>query len=1575
MNHQPFMDDETTRTNERPETTSSRDPVPLPADPLPAGTAATLPPTAPVEPTGEPSAAPELPVVAKVPAPKITRTEEQVRRDAQLAPLEWNVARAPQGDIFSRRISAAQTAYSQVFRELDRRPMPTYKPGEPLDPLLELRENPRLLQAALDEMYSLRRRLERLPVVVRPREGDEPRIITVADAYLQATESRWNDEWVVWFLNEIQKADPLTLRELWAFPTAVKFLLVEEILTQARTQIDDPAAHDLGAAGLLAARFDSIRNAIYANWAQMIEGLVVFNEVLRQDPAQAYPQMDFDSRERYRERVSEIARNSDSTELEVAEAALRLAQQPTHPRDVPRLALRRSHVGYYLLDTGFPALARRVGYRPRLIDRIRMMAWSSADDFYIGGIIVLTVVLIGAILAALVPNYSILGGLSFAFLLLLIPAAQGAVDLINNTVTALFKASALPKLEFPKGLPEELTTLVAVPTLLLNEKQVRELVEDLEVRYLANTDRNLHFALVSDLPDSVARPRPNDTDPMVDLAVGLINGLNARYGGKGGGSFFLLHRHRIFNARQGVWMGWERKRGKLLDLNKLIRGEFDSFPVKIGDLAALRRVRYVITLDSDTQLPRGTAHAMVGAMAHPLNQAVIDPETRIVTQGYGILQPRVGVSVHSASRSRLAAIYSGQTGFDIYTRAVSDAYQDLYGEGIFTGKGIYEVETLHAVLDRRFPRNSLLSHDLIEGAYARAGLVTDVEVIDDYPSHYSAYRRRQHRWVRGDWQIAQWLFGKVPDESGRMVKNPISPISRWKIFDNLRRSLVEPFTLILLVAGWLGLPGGPLFWTLVTLFLLFVPSLVSLVFSVGRAWASPQKGEVREALDGFGQSLIITLLNLAFLPHQTLLALDAIIRSLVRRFVTGQRLLEWETAAQAETTGGKTTPVDRYLQATPIFTAGVAVLVALVRPTSLLIAAPILLLWLFESALTAWLNKPPRDNRQALTEPQREFLREMALRTWRFFYEYGGPAHNYLVPDNVEEHELFEAARVSPTNFGLLLNARQAAQTFGYLSVPEFVALSHCSLDTYDRMEKRNGHIYNWYDTRTLEPIRPRVVSSVDSGNLAASFYTLRSGAEGLLREPLITSRLWAGMRDVSALLASLDALPAALPEPPPYRDPRAGMSSEIRAEDGTVHRPGLRSDLRAWIDWCCAVRELPLFDHVRGISVADKSLSEADWWLAELLRRIDAVCLLVTDYMPWLDQEYLPLEPVLKDLSTPTIGRSVAYIDDLDGRLQRAWSTKAIEPSHVYLVEKLRVQLASARTRQVALTDRLCKLAERAEQCVAEMDFAFLIEPSRQILSIGYMVETEELHKACYDLLCSEARIGAFVAVAKGEATQQSWFKLGRIHTVAYGMPALISWTGTMFEYLMPALWMRAYPDTLVTRTLTNVVCIQRAFAKEKNNIPWGISECGYAEMDDQGHYHYLAFGIPAIALKWDAVAGPVISPYSSFLALMIDESESLRNLKRMAGMGWVGAYGFYEAGDYQKSLKHPELVREWMAHHQGMSLLAVLNLLHGNIVQEWFHANANLKATELLLHEKPIRESLLLAEHKQSGRKRSAA
>jgi hypothetical protein len=1057
----------------------------------------------------------------------------------------------------------------------------------------------------------------------------------------------------------------------------------------------------------------------------------------------------------------------------------------------------------------------------------------------------------------------------------------------------------------------------------------------------------LHFALLTDLPDAISKPRANDTDPLAELAVQLIDVLNKKYRSQNKGGFILLHRHRIFNVREGVWMGWERKRGKLLDLNKLLAGDFDAFPIKAGRLDLLREIRYVLTLDSDTQLPRGSAARMVGTIAHPLHQAVIHPTLRIVVAGYGILQPRVGVSVRSASRSRMAAIYSGQSGFDIYTRAISDAYQDLYGEGIFTGKGIYEVDTFHAVLDRRFPRNALLSHDLIEGAYARAGLATDIELIDDYPSHLSAYNRRKHRWVRGDWQIAQWMFSRVPDESRNWVKNPISDVSRWKIFDNLRRSLVEPFTFILFVAGWLGLPGGPLYWTIVPILLHIFPTLVQLGFALGRAFVVTGRGRVAEALSGFSKAIFVALLNLVYLPQQALLSLDAIVRALVRRFITGERLLEWETAAEAETRSTSNTPADRYLVLTPVVAFVTSTLVYFANPRNhhyaLMVAAPILVLWGLAPIVTAWLNAQPREQRRHLDPAGETFLRGHALRIWRYFHQFGEERHNYLIPDNVEEEGLFEAARVSPTNVGLLLNARQAAYELGFLTAPEFVDLTGRTLGTIERLEKYRGHLYNWYNTQTLKPLDAApFVSSVDSGNLVASLYTLRSGALALGRQPLLDAKLFAGLRAHWRLML---------------------IETGIHGPFTQRSLPEASAPAAAWIDWVSTSASTA----PDSASVSESAGTGDPWWITETHRRVSAILTLLHDYMPWLLPEYAPLREmpelaIKPDAYAVAIDDAASFVEQLDVSLQRAWLKLIGNSQLLALGESLRASLPAATENLRNLATALRSIAQQTERLAEDTDFAFLADPGRGILSIGYDVRAQKVHEACYDMIASEARIATFLAIARDQIPQQSWFKLAREHSRAYGRFVLLSWTGTMFEYLMPSLWMRSYPDTLISRSLAACVWVQRAFARD-HNIPWGISESGAGRKDDAGHYHYQAYGVPQIALSIEATAGPVVAPYSTFLALGVDSFAALRNLRFMDSSGWVGAYGFYESADYSGPSGSATLVREWMAHHQGMSLLAILNLLHNNIVQQWFHANPLVQANELLLHEMPVSDAVLRA------------
>ncbi len=915
---------------------------------------------------------------------------------------------------------------------------------------------------------------------------------------------------------------------------------------------------------------------------------------------------------------------------------------------------------------GVPQLHYRIGYRPPPVELLRsaMRRWN--EEFYILGTFTLSVLLITAIVLPLVPHHDYWAVIG-ALLLALLPATQGAVDLVNGSITALMKAEPLPKLDFSKGVPAEMTTLVIVPTLLMQEKQVTELFEQLEARYLANQDPNIHFGLLTDLPDTTTRPPDTDDNPLVILALRLVNELNSKYAGQHGGSFFLLHRHRVFNARQGVWMGWERKRGKLLDLNKLILHAFDTFPVKAGPLHLLDRVRYVITLDSDTQLPRGAAARLTGTIAHPLNQAIVDPRLRIVTAGYGILQPRVGVSVGSASRSRMASLYSGETGFDIYTRAVSDAYQDLFGEGIFTGKGIYEVSVLHQLLDRRFPRNALLSHDLIEGAYVRAGLATDIEVIDDYPSHYSAHTRRKHRWLRGDWQIMRWIFSPVPDEFGRAVPNPISTISRWKILDNLRRSLLEPLTFLLFIFGWFFLPGGPIYWTIATLIVLLLPGFVQLGFNISRALLNASIVTAKDGLSTFASSLGITVLNLIFLPHHMLLSIDAIVRSLNRTLISGKNLLDWETAAQAET-GTSTSSLDQYLSLSPVLALFFAGALTWARPHALLAAAPVLVLWAIAPVAAFWLDSPPRRVEGPLSPADSSFLRRQALQIWRYFSEFGNEQNHWLIPDNVEEQGLLQVRTLSPTNLGMLFNARQAAYEFGFITLPEFAAQTIGTLDTYERLEKQRGHIYNWYNIETLRPIPPLIVSAVDSGNLAASLYTLHTGALDLLKRPVLNVNTFA------ALFEMLHG------QSEQRHSRKTGKQSAFSFDDATPVRLLVQQLLES-APHLQATREEPP--------------QEQDWQVEEALRRHDALAQFISQYTPWLLPRFAPLFEYFggataedkgaaasqsMDSEVPTLQTAAQYIGVLERRIADTPVTHTEVSNLSPLAAELRSVLPAAR-------------------------------------------------------------------------------------------------------------------------------------------------------------------------------------------------------------------------------------------------------------------------------------------------------
>lgn len=1371
-----------------------------------------------------------------------------------------------------------------------------------------------------------------------------PRSYVLARELFRLTDFQFDENAFAGFLAVVQNEIPLEASELWSLKPFLQLELLEQLagaISRSSLLADNVTSTDSPAVEEVLARLSSLLHALEGvssiEWLTFVERVCATEQILGEDPVGTYARMDSETREAYRASVAEMAAHSDCSEPDVARKALALARLAHgNPALEGRAKERRSHVGYYLVDSGQDTFKDGIGYRPSFCAGLRDFILKAPDLTYVLTIEAVAFVFVAFLISFLHLRFSAVLGIA----LLLLPAFECAVATINMAATRLVPPRKLPKLDFSKGIPGPYSTIVAVPALLASEAQVRQAVRGLEVRYLANRDVNLHFALLSDLPDSTRQF--DEREPLVDLAARLMAELDAKYARENKGRLFLLHRHRTYNEAEGVWMGWERKRGKLLDLNCFLLKRADPFPVKTGPLSVLSNIRYVITLDLDTQLPPGAARKLVGALAHPLNRAVIDSDKNTVVEGYGILQPRVDVSVKSASRSRFAGLLSGDTGFDIYTRAVSDVYQDLFGEGIFTGKGIYEVETFQQVLEDRFPCNTVLSHDLIEGLYARTGLVSDIEVVDDYPSHFSAFSRRKHRWVRGDWQIIFSLLPQIPNHSGQRVFNPLGYISRWKVLDNLRRSLTDFATLLLLLYGWMRTPNEALRWTIAALALVLLPACLPLLFaalSAGKAWFRSDfwEGLVRDLAGAISR----TAIHLAFLCHQSLIDLDAIIRTVVRMKFTRRRLLEWETAADTELRNGDDNLVDWYLKCSVFLVLVVGPLVYLLHPGSLQIAMPFLSLWAASAWIGEWLNRPQPVQR--IRAKDRKAISYGALRTWRFFREFSSPAENWLIPDIVQKAPPLTAHRVSPTNLGVLLNARLAAHDLGYSTTQEFIHDTEKTLDAVQMMPKWRGHLYNWYETGSLDPVAPLFVSTVDNGNLVASLWTLKQGCLDMIQAPLLRPALWMGLRDVAVQLAESARPDESENDLAPIlldlreRAESAASGGEIRLEE---------------------LRALEI-DAVLVLNRAFRMNENEDliWWAREFSMRLAGLISCLERFAPWLDARF---EHALPSCALRAASRYSRLTLESAPRIYREISAQ-IEGTNTEQTRHLQEALEKASGLAEDYATRLTFLASRADSIANTMDFSLLFDAEKKQFSVGYEEPKEAISKYNYDLLASEARTAVFIAIAKGEVPQESWFRLKRSYRSYKRRASLLSWSGTAFEYLMPSLWLCQYPNTLIDRGIRSMIRGQQRFGRE-SGIPWGISESSCAERNPDGHYRYHAFGVPGLALHRDDCSGDlVVAPYATFLAMMFDAESAASNLSRLRALGLLSAYGYYEAVDFTPERSREAgghvLVQNWMAHHQGMILVAAANVLCDSVMQRRFHAEPRVAAIERLLHERQPR------------------
>ncbi len=1161
--------------------------------------------------------------------------------------------------------------------------------------------------------------------------------------------------------------------------------------------------------------------------------------------------------------------------------------------------------------------------------------------------------------------------LILATLVFFLCASQLAVALMNWLSTLLVKPSPLPRLDFSFGIASDCRTMVVVPTMLTSLERVDRLIETLEIHHLANRDQHLHFALLTDFRDAPEEILPGDQELLQRARAG-VETLNRKYLSDGRALFFLFHRPRRWNAGERLWMGYERKRGKLIQFNALLRGgSSDCFSEIVGVTAILPLIKYVITLDTDTQLPRDAARQLVGTMAHPLNRPQFDAVRGIVSEGYSILQPRVGVSMPSSRRSWFVRLLAGDAGIDPYTREVSDVYQDVFLEGSYVGKGIYDVDAFQRAIHGRFPENAVLSHDLLEACYARSALVSDVEFYEDYPSRYNVDMDRRHRWIRGDWQITQWLLPRVPGPDARRMANPLSLLSQWKILDNLRRSFVPVALMLLLLGDWVLLPELGGLGLLVVVSIITLPGLLSAMVSVFRKPADlPWAMHLRGVAGSCGRQLGQIFLTLAFLPYDAFISLDAIGRTLLRLLVTHKRLLEWQTSSDSEWT--KRADLAGFY-ATMWIVPSVALLsgISLVslHPTQLPLALPILGVWLTAPWIAWWISQPLESATPALTVEQLTFLRSTARKTWYFFETFVTAQENWLPPDNVQEARTPTiASRTSPTNMGLALLANLAARDFGYLSAGGLIRRTHDTLATMQRVERHRGHFYNWYDTRTLRPLLPLYVSSVDSGNLAGHLLTLGAGLREQADENLLTPEVFAGLRDTVRILRDLDRenaglarLDADLEKAPSNLRAAFALLESATGQATTIAASLANEDdaLRAWAQTLKRNCEEHLEDVLflapwlalptpgRG-SRPEEVPTPAPPVAREEKSRPTSAATTLEEKLAQLDRA-----PTLREVAT--LGQSLCPLIEAALRELPTEPDPSRKEDREYLTNLARClrEAGDHARRRLLAWEALAKQSDE----LAAMDFTFLVDPARNLFSTGFNVTERRRDTSFYDLLASEARLCGYVAIALGQVPQKHWFSLGRLLVASRGEPILVSWSGSMFEYLMPLLVMPNYENTLLDHTCKAVVQRQIEYGKLRG-VPWGISESGYNRTDAQLNYQYRAFGVPGLGWKRGLGDDLVIAPYATALALMVAPAEACENLQRLADEGREGAYGFYEAVDYTPTRLPPDktsdTIRSFMAHHQGMSLLALVNLLRDYPMQRRFMACPPLKAAELLLQER---------------------
>lgn len=1306
----------------------------------------------------------------------------------------------------------------------------------------------------------------------------------------------------------------------------------------------------------------SIRLLGAMDWHEFVESLSVVEQTLRTDPSRVYPDMDFASRDYYRHQIEKMAKRSPMTEVDVARKAIDLTQQAF---DNPDSKERSRHVGFYLIDQGRPELETTILMKKTRLEKWMGSSLCSPFFVYLGSFTAITLILsawmmYGTDIDHLPVWLRIMTGIAT-----ILASSQLSLAIVNWLTTFPTVSTPLPKLDFSKGIPEGYDTLVVIPSMLINKKQIEKLCDNLEVHYLANRDRRLKFCLLTDFVDANRETMPKDA-ALIHHLTSLIDGLNGKHAEDDEGPFLALNRPRQYNACENKWIGFERKRGKLEALNSLLRGhDTNVFTIKIGPTGELEKTRYVITLDSDTNLLRDSARLFVGAMAHPLNRPRYDAGKDRVVEGYGILQPRITTSLPPANASWYERLCSGDAGIDPYTKTVSDVYQDVFGEGSFIGKGIYDVDAVYKTLNERLPENSVLSHDLIEGCYARSGLMSDGQLYEQYPSSYLADVKRRHRWIRGDWQLLKWLFPFVPDarpqnKSGKQ-RNPLTPLSRWKLFDNLRRSLFAPAAAFLFFASWTVL--DPTWaWTSFLLAIFLVPPLLASLTDLAKKGPDISLRQHLSVVSvSIRQHFMTAILSLVMIVHEAFYSLDAIARTLWRTFFTRRHMMQWVPSAMTSRDDDDMSAYVKNMWFASAYAVALALAVSTFRPDAFVFSSLFIFFWLISPVIAWKISLPSIREIRELSDKQKLYLRKLSRKIWSFFDAYAGAEDNWLPPDNIQEMPTFSspaeklqndmntpqkpeivvAHRTSPTNIGLALLSYLAANDFGYIPSSHLVTRLSNTLGSMGKLERYRGHFYNWYDTKTLKPLQnPVYISSVDSGNLAGHLITLKSGLSEQKNRTALTSRLLEGLRDTFELL-------------------RDEGNEHYRAQIVDIDRKLTQYEKLAKLTIKQRVDLLHgLVDTLTTlVSITSRDMRTlSGFWSNALLSQCKQQLDEMASLTPWIFLEGWQKRPnLIADLNR---NMTLQHLCELPEHLARAFEEQKNKANkeELELLEELSIRVDNASKEAQKRLDSFASLIRQIDDFL-QMDFTFLYNHSTNLLSIGYNITDRKIDNSYYDLLASEARLTSFIAIAQGQIPQENWFALGRMMTVIGGDPILLSWSGSMFEYLMPHLVMPSYENTLLDQTHKTAVMRQKDYGKQRG-VPWGISESGYYAFDARLNYQYRAFGVPGLGLKRGLADDLVIAPYATMLSVMVEPDMACNNLLELEEKGFAGQYGPFEAIDYTQARlsrgQNYAIVRSYMAHHQGMGFLALESCLLDQPMQKRFAADPWLQATLPLLHER---------------------